>query len=102
MPLVPIEDTISEEDFQSAQGDSIATDVLPVRNSPVAPRSEIIVHAGLTDQIGKMAAQTPTKRGLTDGVESEGKKTKEKEKELDLSAEDVKMGIAEEDRQGFP
>ena len=39
-----------------------------------------------------MAAHTPAKRGLLEGVESEGKKLEEKEGE----AEDVKMGGEEE------
>ena len=43
-----------------------------------------------------MDAQTPAKRGLMGGVESEGKKPKDKEQ--DLGADDVKMG-GEDDEQ---
>ena len=49
-PPIQHEDTISEEDFQSAQGESLPTDVLPAHISPVAPRAEIILHTGLADQ----------------------------------------------------
>ena len=49
-PPIQQEDTISEEDFQSAQGESLPTDVLPAQTSPVTPRAEIILHAGLTDR----------------------------------------------------
>ena len=85
------QDNISEEDFQSVQGESIPTDILPAQVSPVTPRAEIVQHTGLTDQLNKMAAQTPAKRGLMDGVESEGKKSKDKEGD-----DDVNMGGTEE------
>ena len=49
-PPIQQEDTISEEDPQSARGESLPTDVLPAQISPVAPRTEIILHTGLTDQ----------------------------------------------------
>ena len=50
-PQIQQEDTISEEDFQSAQGEIVPTDALPFQTSPVAPREEIILHTGLTDQM---------------------------------------------------
>ena len=43
------EDAISEADFQSVQGGSLATDLLPAQISPITPRTEVIVHTGLTD-----------------------------------------------------
>ena len=51
----------------------------------------------LTHQIGRMVAQTPSKRVNADGFESEGKK--QKEKDNDLGEDDVQMTNAEEERQ---
>ena len=45
-----------------------------------------------------MVAQTPAKRGMVDGVESEGKKTKDKEQ--DLGADDVAMGVGVSNQNG--
>ena len=39
---------------------------------------EIILHTGPTDKVEKMNAQTPAKRSLAEGVESEGKKRRVK------------------------
>ena len=49
-PPIQQEDTISEGDFQSAQGASITTEVLPIQVPPITPRVEIVQHTGLTDR----------------------------------------------------
>ena len=48
---------------------------LPVQLSPITPRVGVVQHTGLTDQIERMKEVTPapSKRGLEEGKESEGK-----------------------------
>ena len=50
----------------------------------------------LVGHIGKMVAQTPNKRGMVGGVESSGKKSKDKE--YDLGPYDVQIGEEAEEQ----
>ena len=49
LPRIIQEDTISEADSQSAQGD-IASELLPSQVSPITPRGEVTVRTGIADK----------------------------------------------------